>query len=84
MKLQAMVAGLALAAIAVATWRYHQIRLERAEGRGVLAGALAAGQRVALEGTQVVERPGQPPAAGPRTRNPRVTRSAGPALPGRL
>jgi hypothetical protein len=27
---------------------------------------------------------GQPPAAAPRTRNPRVTRSAGPALPGRL
>jgi hypothetical protein len=31
-----------------------------------------------------MDRAGQPPAAGPLTHNPRVTRPAGPALPGRL
>src|SRR5437588_8458043 len=53
-------AAIAVVALALATWRSHQIRAEQAHGRGNLTQSLTVGEHVALEGTQVVEAPGQP------------------------
>src|SRR5436309_2096869 len=62
MRLQGVIAIIAVAALGVATWRYTQIRAERAEGRRVLARSLIEGQHVALEGTQLIDVASQPAA----------------------
>jgi len=60
MKLRAVAVALALAALGAVTWRYHQARMDQDLGRRILAQSLTAGEHVALEGTQIVEAPGQP------------------------
>src|SRR5437762_2667678 len=67
MKPQALAAAaIAVIALGVATWRYHLIRTEQAQGRGILTQSLTVGEHVALEGTQIVDvidlRPRQPGA----------------------
>lgn len=61
MRPQALAATvIAVIALALATWRYHQIRTDQAHGRRILTQSLTAGEHVALAGTQIVEAPGQP------------------------